>query len=142
MAECGVSSSLYDLGGNKIDETYQRVVQTVDWDGGAVLHNGTGSQLESPIKNISGSYAVSTFDEIIGVDTSVNPVTITFPSANAGKYQYVVKDEGFNSSAKPITFVSQDSNDRWENGETEVKIRTNGISLTVYSNGQNNYYII
>ena len=50
------------------------------------------------------TYTATTSDEIIGVDTSSNAVTITLPdSLSSGTLRYEIKDIGFNSRKNPIT---------------------------------------
>ena len=58
------------------------------------------------------TYTATTNDEIIGVDTSSNAVTITLPdSLSSGTLRYEIKDIGFNSRKNPITIqaVGSDS---------------------------------
>jgi hypothetical protein len=58
------------------------------------------------------TYTATTSDEIIGVDTSSNAVTITLPdSLSSGTLRYEIKDIGFNSRSNPITIqaVGSDS---------------------------------
>ena len=58
------------------------------------------------------TYTATTSDEIIGVDTSSNAVTITLPdSLSSGTLRYEIKDIGFNSRKNPITIqaVGSDS---------------------------------
>ncbi len=58
------------------------------------------------------TYTATIDDEIIGVDTSSNAVTITLPdSLSSGTLRYEIKDIGFNSRSNPITIqaVGSDS---------------------------------
>jgi len=56
------------------------------------------------------TYTATTTDNVIGVDTSVNPVTIYLPdSIISGKLGYRVKDIGPNSYVNPITIQAAGS---------------------------------
>ena len=56
------------------------------------------------------TYTATTSDEIIGVDTSSNAVTITLPdSLSSGTLRYEIKDIGFNSRSNPITIQASGS---------------------------------
>jgi len=63
------------------------------------------------ITRVTGTtYTASTIDEVIGVDTSVNTVTLYLPdSVTIGKIRYEVKDIGFNSRINPITITAAGS---------------------------------
>jgi len=59
------------------------------------------------------TYTATTSDEIIGVDTSSNAVTITLPdSLSSGTLRYEIKDIGFNSRTNPITIQVFSGSDR------------------------------
>ena len=54
---CGVSSSLYDLTGNKIQETYQRIAQVIPNPTGSItpeLYDGVGNKISG---SFTGSFA-------------------------------------------------------------------------------------
>jgi hypothetical protein len=83
------------------------------------LSNPSSNQIKidvTPELNIvtvsTTTYTATTSDEIIGVDTSSNAVTITLPdSLSSGTLRYEIKDIGFNSRKNPITIqaVGSDS---------------------------------
>ena len=59
------------------------------------------------------TYTATTSDEIIGVDTTSNAVTITLPdSLSSGTLRYEIKDIGFNSRTNPITIQVFSGSDR------------------------------
>ena len=60
------------------------------------------------ITRVTGTtYTATTNDVVIGVDTSVNTVTLYLPdSTTTGKIRYEVKDIGFNSRRNPITITA------------------------------------
>jgi hypothetical protein len=60
------------------------------------------------VTRVTGTtYTASTIDEVIGIDTSVNTVTLYLPdSVTIGKIRYEVKDIGFNSRTNPITITA------------------------------------
>jgi len=75
------------------------------------LSNPSSNQIKidvTPELNIttvsSTTYTATKSDEIIGVDTSSNAVTIRLPdSISSGTLRYEIKDIGFNSRSNPIT---------------------------------------
>jgi hypothetical protein len=60
------------------------------------------------ITRVTGTtYTATTNDVVIGVDTSINTVTLYLPdSTTTGKIRYEVKDIGFNSRTNPITITA------------------------------------
>lgn len=91
---------------------------------------------------ITGSYTATTSSHLIAVDTTSGSFTLTLPSASNGEYEFIIKDEGYDLSVNSLTINSVDSNDRFEENETELTLSTDGTSVTIYSNGNNKYFII
>ena len=82
------------------------------------LSNPSTNQIKidvtSPTLNITTvsttAYTATINDEIIGVDTSSNEVTIRLPdSISSGTLRYEIKDIGFNSRSNPITIQASGS---------------------------------
>jgi len=71
----------------------------------------TASSFGSSTVIVTGStYTATTSDNVIGVDTSINPVTVYLPdSVSTGEINYRVKDIGLNSYINPITIQAAGS---------------------------------
>ena len=71
----------------------------------------TASSFGSSTVIVTGStYTATTSDNVIGIDTSVNPVTVYLPDSVAtGEINYRVKDIGLNSYINPITIQAAGS---------------------------------
>lgn len=91
---------------------------------------------------VTEDYTVSLDDHLIGVDTTSGSIVLTLPSASLGNQSFIIKDEGYFLNQKRVTLVSVDAEDRFENNETELILSTNGTSVTVYSNGNDKYFIV
>lgn len=91
---------------------------------------------------ITSTTTIDTCNHLIAVDTTGGPFNLTLPAADEGEYTYIIKDEGFLTSSNPVTITSVDSDDRFENNKEEIIFSENGSSITIYSNGTDNYYII
>lgn len=85
---------------------------------------------------VASNYTVTFEDDIIGVDTSNNPVTITLPEIqDIGGKIYIITDEGGNAGINNITVETTGSD--LILGETEVIINSDYNSITLYNNGTN-----
>lgn len=83
----------------------------------------------------------TTPDYTIFVDTSNNPVTITLPSHDNGR-KIIIKDKSFNAAENNITILRAGGTGFIEDYEGDRVIQTNGVSLTLMSDGSGTWYII
>ena len=94
---------------------------------------------------ISANYTVLVSDQIIGVDTTSQAVTVTFPqistigTTNNYKLFNVVDEEG-NSEVNNITIQTSGS-DTINKSSDPVIIAVNHTSLTFYNDGVSNWII-
>lgn len=110
------------------------------WTGQYLQH----SDIKTSITIVSGSsYSATTNDYIIGViSTTGNSVNIYLPSiSGASKIILIIKDQGFNSAINNINIIPIDGN-KIENNLSSVSIGINGGSITIYNDGNNNWFII
>jgi hypothetical protein len=80
-------------------------------DGNSVIVTGFTSGSGNNITVVTGStYSASTTDDVIGIDSSTNTVTLYLPdSVSSGRLRYDIKDIGFNSRSNPITIQASGS---------------------------------
>jgi|10_taG_2_1085330.scaffolds.fasta_scaffold87518_2 hypothetical protein len=84
---------------------------------------------------VINDYGVTLADYYLGVDTTSNTVKLTLPAASSAQVgqTFVIKDEGANTEANPIT-VSGSGADTID-GETQVQIESPYGALSLYTNG-------
>lgn len=102
----------------------------------------TSASQVNRVKVSSALYVTSTTDHYLGVDSSLNTVTITLPlSAVAGNGKVIViKDESGNSSVNNITIAAAgvDTIDT----QPSYTMLANFESITVVSDGEGSWFII
>ena len=86
---------------------------------------------------VTANYTILLSDYYLGVDTTSNSVTLTVPAAATAQIgqTFVVKDEGANTAANPIT-VARSSGDTID-GDASVQIDTPYGAISLYTNGSN-----
>ena len=89
---------------------------------------------------VSGSYNMTTSDTLIVCDASSGPVTVTLISASGNSGQYVyIKDNG---SATTNSVTINPANGETIDGETSLSIIRSYDSVTLVSDGTNEWLII
>ena len=104
----GISTdNFYVTGGTFLSETLTLNRN----DGNSVIVTGFTSGSGNNITVVTGStYSASTTDDVIGIDSSTNTVTLYLPdSVSSGRLRYDIKDIGFNSRSNPITIQASGS---------------------------------
>ena len=77
---------------------------------GEIEYKSASSFGSSTVIVTGSTYTATTNDNVIGVDTSINPVTVYLPdSVSTGGINYRVKDIGPNSYVNPITIQAAGS---------------------------------
>lgn len=112
----------------------------VDPDGGLGVKNGAdqtfnlATQQGVSVKEVSGDYSILQTDNIILVDCSINPVTLTLPDLfNVSAKSFVILDKKSKCRTNPITVQSQPG--QTVMGTSTVLMNLDGMSLTLLSNG-------
>lgn len=92
---------------------------------------------------IDDNYSLSTTDYYVGVDTDTasGGVQITMPTANTMRdgQTVVIKDEGGQAEARPITVTTQGGN--LIDGQNSVVLRSPFAAIQVYCDGATKYFI-
>lgn len=89
------------------------------------------------------SYIPQKNDNIIGVlSTTGSTVQINLPQiSSVGNVYWLFKDEGYNAGSNAIT-ISASTGNFIDNSLNSVSISTNGGSVTLYNNNNNNWYTL
>jgi hypothetical protein len=92
---------------------------------------------------IDDNYSLSTTDYYVGVDTDTasGGVQITMPTANTMRdgQTVVIKDEGGQAEARPITVTAQGGN--LIDGQNSVVLQSPFAAIQVYCDGATKYFI-
>lgn len=150
----GTSHPYFGIGKNGVNIFQDKYApqNTLGFDGDLFVYRGlkpklyqkvNGKWISSQSKNIvtvNHDYTTTIEDQIILVDTTLNPVTITISHNNLIEgLELVIKDIGGNSKNNNITIVT----DGYQkiDGDSFAKIDFSMISLTFITDGLN-WYII
>jgi hypothetical protein len=92
--------------------------------------------------SISSSYAIdsSMLDIVVFADTTSTPITVSLPPHRKGR-KLIIKDTGFNAARNNITLIRSGSTGNIEDYTGDRILATNGISLTLVSDGANWLYV-
>ena len=96
------------------------------------------------VVSVNSSYSATTTDEVIGVDTSSNPVTIYLPdSSSSGTIKYDIKDIGLNSLTNNITVLASGTDTIITSSSvSSIVLSNNGINITLINNGSGQWWQI
>lgn len=104
--------------------------------------NFTGG-IKYKVTTVSGSsYTVNNADIIIGVDSTIlTEVEIILPLVSSlTNHIFIIKDQGFNCATNNI--IIKISGDNLIEKTTQLVMATDGMSITIYNDGINNWYVI
>jgi len=91
---------------------------------------------------VNSEYTMQTTDYIIGVNTSLDNVSITLPDASqvsAGQI-FIIKDETGNSETNPVQ-ISVQVEGQLIDGSQVINLNSNYSAISLYCDGQNNFMI-
>jgi hypothetical protein len=135
--------------GNSNDDTHVRT-------GSFSIVSSSGEQFKVDIENkitsintgvvlnrisTTTNYLIQKSNYIIGVDSTINPVTVTLPDAStlASGQVFVVKDEGGIAASNNITISASGS--QLINGSTSAVLSVPYSSIQLYCNGIGKFFI-
>lgn len=85
------------------------------------------------VTTVNVNYAATGSDEIILVNSSGGPITITIPGIHITGKRYIVKDRNGTSATNNITIVSSDG-DTFD-GNPSIVLNNNKQSAMIHSDG-------
>lgn len=96
------------------------------------------------VVSVNSSYSATTTDEVIGVNTSSNPVTIYLPdSSSSGTIKYDIKDIGLNSLTNNITVLASGTDTIITSSSvSSIVLSNNGVSITLINDGSGQWWQI
>lgn len=124
----GAETVLVNQGGANVKTTTQDIKDFVGVD-------------TKVITSINSNYTILSTDDVLLVDVSSNPVTITLQAASTRQTKRItIKHIAGNIKNNPIT-VSAPGGDSVEN-DSDLIFKINEFSITLQSDGANDHYII
>jgi hypothetical protein len=96
------------------------------------------------VVSVNSSYSATTTDEVIGVNTSSNPVTLYLPdSVSSGRLRYDIKDIGLNSLTNNITVLASGTDTIITSSSvSSIVLSNNGVSITLINDGSGQWWQI
>ena len=96
------------------------------------------------ITGVTANYNLTLTDNVVGVDSSILPITLTLPnSVNSGKVRYTIKDMGLNASDNNIIIESSGSDVILSSISTnEIILTSNGESVTLVNSENGQWWVI
>jgi len=96
------------------------------------------------ITGVTADYNLTLTDNIVGVDSSILPITLTLPnSVNSGKVRYTIKDIGLNASNNNIIIETSGSDVILSSiSINEIILTSNGESVTLVNSENGQWWVI
>ena len=96
------------------------------------------------ITEVDADYNLTLIDNVVGVDSSILSIRLTLPdSVNSGKVRYTIKDIGLNASANNIVIETSGSDVILSSiSINEIKLTSNGESITLVNNENGQWWVI
>lgn len=97
------------------------------------------------VTTVTGStYSATTTDNVIGIDSSTNTVTLYLPdSVSSGRLRYDIKDTGLNSLTNNITVLASGTDTIITSSSvSSIVLSNNGVSITLINDGSGQWWQI
>jgi hypothetical protein len=96
------------------------------------------------ITEVAADYNLTLIDNVVGVDSSILSIRLTLPdSVISGKVRYTIKDIGLNASANNIIIETSGSDVILSSiSINEIKLTSNGESITLVNNENGQWWVI